>query len=264
MTPAVRDHPVFAAGFWRRIIVAPGPGVVVAALEDDVHRFHLRLAHHDQIVTGVEAEVERFPWSSCTQAGDFLTERLVGRSFVELADEDARSHCTHLLDLAGIAAAYAACTETVTFDLRVNDRKQQRTTAWLLIDEGVALQWQLDGLDIVGPEAWADRNLKSLSAWGRTLAPEVLRQAAMLRRAIFVSGVRSQPDGGPEFAADRGPQRLGACFSYQLPRADHASNSRQPRIDFSARGRAPLDGFAPDFATPLRRATPIQEKHHDA
>src|SRR5579871_6440554 len=115
----------------RRIEVHPFPGVISAGLEDDFHRFALRLEHDHGVITGLKARSERFPWSTCPEAGAFLTEQAVGRRLDSFADLDVYSHCTHLFELVILCAAHAGDTGPTRFDLWVADRKDNRTQATL-------------------------------------------------------------------------------------------------------------------------------------
>jgi hypothetical protein len=67
--------PAFPPGFWRRIIVQPYAGGVIAALEDDVHRFHLRLEHDGKRIDRIDTWELRVPYRSATG-----TARLSGKS----------------------------------------------------------------------------------------------------------------------------------------------------------------------------------------
>jgi transcriptional regulator GlxA family with amidase domain len=64
----------------------------------------------------------------------------------------------------------------------------------------------------------------------------------MLRRAVLVSGARQfNPPPGLR-AADPGSNRLGVCFNYQMPQAEHSTRTVNWLNDFSAGGE-PLAGF---------------------
>ena len=246
--------PGFSPGFWRRIELHPAQGAIVAGLEDDVHRFLVRLEHRDGIIVGAVAKAERFPWSTCADAAPFLAEQLVGKSWQALAELDAHSHCTHLFDLAVLCAAHADDAGPVRFDMRVADRIEGRTNATLFENDVAVVQWQLNGTLIEGPAQWAGLDMRKLSVWKRDLTPAQARYAMLLRRAVYVSGARAHADRMVGRAADRGPDRMGACFTYQMPRALDAEASRNPLNDFSAADTGPLQGFDPKALQPEDRA----------
>jgi len=132
-------YPSFPPGFWRRIELYPAPRMIIAGLDDDVHRFLMRLSHHEGMIMGVEARAERFPWST--------------------VHADAARHL---------------CFR------------------------------------------------------------------------------RGQPEHSPERAADR-PGRIGACFTYQMPRARDATQRQNWRQDFSGSDKGPLQGFDPELMKPRLR-----------
>lgn len=235
-------YPAFPPGLWRRIDIRPAPGEVVGGLEDDVHRFVVGLRHEGGVITAVDTREERIPWSTCAGAGAFLGEQLVGKRLAEVAAIDPHVHCTHLIELAVVCAALAEIAAPVRFDLKIADRVDDRTSGRLEIDGVPALTWFTQGTMIEGPAEWAGRDLRRLSTWKAELSPEVALQAMMLRRALMVSGARRQP----EDMQRGGPERIGACYTYQLPRANEAVRSPNWRKDFSAGSEGPLKEFHPE------------------
>ncbi|MFT3967341.1 MAG: DUF2889 domain-containing protein, partial [Sphingobium sp.] len=237
----------FPPGLWRRIRLHPGNGRIAGGLEDDVHRFLLRLDHRDGAIVAAEASAERFPWSTCPGAAPFLAEELVGRTLAEVAALDPYVHCTHLYELAVLCAAWAGEEAPVTFDLWVGDRptSEDRASARLLENGEEGLRWDLHGTMIEGPEPWTGRDLRRLSSWKGELPPGLARRVMMLRRAVQVSGSRRQPEVIADRAGER-TGRLGACFTYQMPRAMDAVQRRDWRIDFSAGAAGPLQDFDPE------------------
>jgi hypothetical protein len=240
--------PSFPPGFWRRIALHPRPGVVVAGLEDDVHRFALALAiaHRDGVITRVQTAAERAPWSTCPAAGGFIAGQLTGERLQSVAAHDPREHCTHLYDLAVLCAARAEDRHSTLFDMQVADRVDGRTSATLLEDGEPKLWWRVREGVIQEPGAWAGRSLRELSRWKAELSAEDALRAMLLRRAVFVSGARAQPQVIVGTAAERGQVRLGACYTYQMPHAAEAVHSAAWRRDFSLAGEPPLQGFDPD------------------
>jgi Protein of unknown function (DUF2889) len=237
------DFPGWPDGFWRRIELRPENGAVSVALEDNVHRFHLRLAHDGVRVTGIEAEVLRFPMSTCPGAGPFLAGELAGRALGEVAAIAPAEHCTHLRDLAILCANHAGDTAPVRFDMWVSDRTDGRATAELAVDGNTVLEWHLDGTAITGPRPGGGRDLRQLSQWSRELDPVLAEHAVLLRRAVFVSGVRAFRDGLPPLTGDWLEARLGACYTYRAPRAFGAERMPDWYRDFAESGTIPLSEF---------------------
>ena len=259
MTQATTSPPLFPPGFWRRITIQSFPGQVVGGLEDDVHRFTLTLSHSNGVVDDIEITLDRYPWTSCPGAGPFLTEQLIGKRVGELAQQDPRQHCTHLYDLALLCIHRTAIgstdeTDFIQYDLTVADRVAGQTTATLLENNIIQLRWQLQGTQIIGPDEWTGKDLRTLSSWKKKLSGADSLRAITLRRAVFVSGVRAYPNVMKGTAADRAPNRAGACFTYQLPRAENALPTQQLHKDFSQSKTQPLAQFDPN--TLIARDTP--------
>lgn len=242
---SARTHSAFPPGFRRRIAIGSAPGVVAAGLEDDVHRFTVRIAHRDGIITDVQATTPRTPWSTCPEAGPALVRELVGRALDEVAQRDPRQQCTHLMDLAVLCAEWADHSVQAVFDLQVADRTDNRTVARLLENGAEVLRWELVGSVIAGPAPWVARDLRAFSRWKLHLEPEVALRAAMLRRAVMVSGARRLPADVGSRAIDRVRERQGACFTYQSPQVEQATQSPGWRRDFSRSADQPLQGLDP-------------------
>ncbi|MET0240545.1 MAG: DUF2889 domain-containing protein [Sphingobium sp.] len=238
--------PQFPPGLWRRISIYPAAGQVVGGLEDDAHRFILRFAHADGVIVSADVQADRFPWSTCPGAAPFLAERLVGQRVEAVAALDAYANCTHLYELAVLCAAHAGDAGPVVFDLKVGDRPtSEDRTVGTLAENGVeVLRWDVHGTMIEGPGHWAGRDQRKLSTWKTELTPADAERAMMLRRAFQVSGARRQPPVMAGRAGER-TNRMGACFTYQMPRAMDAVQSREWKIDFSATRDGPLQGFDP-------------------
>lgn len=248
MDSATISFPAWPPGLWRRVIIQPGSdgrgGWIGGALEDDVHRFHMRFDHDCERITRVYAEAIRHPWSACPGAAPHIAGELAGELLSQVAARDPFQHCTHLYDLAVVMAAHAHDNAPTRFDLKVADRVDERTEAVLEENGSELLRWQLDGTAISGTGANAGLDLKQLSKWKQDLPPRDAERATMLRRAVFVSGARQfNPPPGLR-AADQGSQRMGVCYNYQLPQAEQSTRMEGWRSDFSERGE-PLAGFDP-------------------
>lgn len=243
------NYPTWPPGLWRRIVLQPGPGWIGGALEDDMHRFHMRFDHKDGRIVAVKAQALRHPWSECPGAAPHIAGELTGELLSDVANRDPSLHCTHLFDLAVVMAAHAGDSEPTRFDMRVADRVAGRTTATLERNGVECVRWYLDELAISGGEPWDGKDLKRLSQWKRELAPELAELATILRRAVFISGGR-QFEATSDRANHMGDFRQGVCFNYQPPQIDRSVRNKVWRKDFSASGLEPLMGFDPaeDFA----------------
>lgn len=242
MTGSNASFPTFPLGLWRRIVLQPGPGWIGAALEDDMHCFSIRLDHDGERITKVIAKAHRTPWSACPGATAFIAKELTGELLAEVARRDPTQHCTHLLDMAIVAAAHAHDTSPTVFDMQVADRVEGRTTATLFQDGAERLHWQLQDTIIEGPERFAGLDIKRVSKWKHDFPLQEAEWSTLLRRAIFISGGRVyQPPMGKR-AAEMGPMRMGVCYNYQVPQADK-STPIFDRREFPMTEHEPLEDF---------------------
>ena len=251
MTDTTRTFPTFPPGLHRRIVLQPGDGWIGGALEDDMHRFHIRLDHAGGRVTRVSARAVRHPWSACPGATGFIARELTGELLADVGKRDPAQHCTHLYDLAILAAAHAGDTGPTRFDMTVADRVEGRTTASLAQDGTERLRWQLDGTAITEGSAHAGLDLRQLSKWKRELPPHEAEWATLLRRAIFVSGARQYIAPSAEQTAAMNEGRMGVCFNYQMPQAEGSTRTPGWHRDFSQSGHEPLENLDPqrEFAS---------------
>jgi hypothetical protein len=241
------DFPTYPPGLWRRIVLQPGSGWIGGALEDDMHSFRIRLDHKDGRIIKAYAKPVRTPWSMCPGAADHIAEELTGELLTDVAARDPLQHCTHLYDLAVLAAAHANDTELTTFDMHVADRIGAtqlgggRSSGTLSVNGVEKMRWLTDGTEIVGPERFAGRSLKGVSRWKHEYTPEEAEWATVLRRAIFVSPARQYDPPFGKKAGEMGEFRRGVCYNYQAPQID-LSEPLFDKWDFSMSGKIPLEG----------------------
>ena len=69
--------------------------------------------------------------------------------------------------------------------------------------------------------------------------------AALLRRAVFVSGARQYVAPDLEQTAALNAGRMGVCFNYQMPQAQGSTRTPNWHRDFSESGIEPLGGLDP-------------------
>jgi hypothetical protein len=238
----------------RRIRVRSEGGVVHADLEDDFHRFALRVEHDGERVTAVPAAAARYPWTTCPGAIAELA-RLVGLPLTEshaavCAYSHPRAHCTHLFDLAAVAVGCAARGAAgVDYRVAVPDAPNGTRVVQLERDAGRRLEWHLDEVDIVPPTErpfagirlvggfadWAERALSRLDA----------EAALVLRRAIFVAMGRRFDFERIEAATAFGALPA-ACHSFNPGVREHADRVHGMLRDFGERPDALLvEGLEP-------------------
>jgi hypothetical protein len=211
-------------------------------LEDDFHRFGLTLHHDGACVTAVEGDAERFPWTTCPSAVEPLRSVAgapISRRLTELGEHvAARSNCTHLFDLAGLAIAHVAraAAGTRRYDANIPDRSGAATSPQLERDGELVLRWQLEGTTITGPPPYDGIALRSgFLAWAEeTLDNEEAEAAIVLRRACDISFGRAMDLDVYESAADLGEIMLGTCHSFQPGTIEVALRNRGQTRDFSS------------------------------
>lgn len=235
-------------GFRRRIRIEPQPRAVAAMVEDDIHCMGVILRHDGSTVGEVVPLTPRMPWNTCPGAAAKLVETFEGQALSEVtAKRDKKQNCTHLHDMAVLAAAHAFDSEPTTFDIYASDpvdgvrllevrRNGQRVHRWIERDgllEGAA---GIEGQSLLGMRDWIsnlgedDREAARLLQWGsliahgRTMSAEEQSEAAALP---------------------------ANCYTLQPERAVHAKRVGD-RFDFSEGSRVPLADIADTLATMLQ------------
>ena len=232
--PPQRDYdPDRAAGYRRRIVITPEARISVASLEDDFHHMRVTLRHDDCRVTEVGSETLRAPWNICPAAAVKLATDFTGASLhAAAAGADKRQNCTHLYDLAVLAAAHAADDMPTRYDVLVADPQDAVVHAELRRNGDALLHWVLEGNVLVEPMELAGIPLGGLRDWIGALDGPMKEAARILQWATFVAHGRAIPLG-QQSDASRMPLN---CYTFQPDRAAHAVRSGL-RHDFSQSGR---------------------------
>lgn len=203
---------------------------VVAWMEDDNHHFGVTITHDGKIVTDVESEMIRFPFSSCPGSRLPLRE-LIGKPLVKRGTDigahvNMRYNCTHVFDLTGLAVAHAAQErDHRRYECIVPDRELPegfergspqlgRTQPQLFCDGELVMALDIEGQDIIGPEKYAGHtlNVRGFRAWTETLSIEDAEYATVIRRTMLVAGGRMMDlDDQPTAAFGPGP----VCYTFQ-------------------------------------------------
>lgn len=235
-------------GFRRRIRVEAGARAVVALLEDDYHCMAVTLEHEAGVVRAVIPVMYREPWTTCPGAIAQLRETFAGRPLAEVtARADKQRNCTHLHDLAVLAASHADRAGGFAYDVRVSDPADGRRLLEIRRDDVPLMCWvEQDGV-LVSPDSAAGRTLFTLRGWIAGL-PGVLREPArLLQWAGIVAHGRSMERARLGSAVGMPPN----CYTFQPERV--ASARRIGKIvDFSAGDAAPLDGVGAEEIARVR------------
>lgn len=231
-------------GCYRRAIrIRAADGQAVAEIEDDYHHFVVTIRHASGQVTDARGHAVRYPWSQCPMAGAALAElrglAIAAHPTAIYRHVDPLGHCTHMLEMAGLAIAQAARgLGARRYDVTVTDPVGGGVEAQLLCDGVLLAGWTLqDGL-IAGPgERRGQRPAAFRSGALRDLPPDEAEILLILRRAIGLAAARGLDVD--RFATAAAMGRPPACFVFRPGVAEHAARRYGSGRDFST-GAGPL------------------------
>lgn len=221
---------VFALpGYRRTLRVEPGAGLVRALLEDDLHAMTVELRHDGTVVTGLAAVMDRAPWTTCPGALAVLHDTFAGVGLDAVtARRDKQANCTHLHDLAVLAAAHAGDAGPSDYTIAVSDPRDGERLLEIRRDGAALHRWvECDGV-LVAPASVIGRSLLSLRDWIATLAGPAQEAARLLQWAGLVAHGRTLSLEEKHAALLRHP----SCFTMQPERVGQAAALAPPR-DFS-------------------------------
>jgi len=228
-------------GFRRRFIVTPRPDRVSSEVEDDYHCMGVTI-HHDGITARkVEAHMQRAPWTTCPGAVAKLEQTFTGVALESFAARgEKRANCTHLHDLAVLAAAHAFEGDPLVFDILVTDPLDGRRQSQLRRNGTPLLGWtQLDG-QLVEPKELSGVNFDQMRPWIDSLDPDRQEAARLLRWGSILAHGRTIPW---ERQSDSSRLPAGNCYTFQPERKAEARRIGTIR-DFS-HGAGPLEEHRP-------------------
>jgi hypothetical protein len=238
------------SGYRRRILIEPAADRVSAELEDDYHRMVVTLLHADGVITGVESEMKRSPWTGCPGAMERLRETFTGVTLADAARRgEKNTNCTHLYDLALFAAGHASDAAPTAYEIHASDTsngtREGARTSRLWRGGELLFDWKLDGMTMSAPPEVAGRTLFELGGFIAALEPATAEAARVLRWATIVGHGRGMdiPAGLPatSFAT-------GSCYNFQPERAETSTRRPGADIDLSAAGREPMADRSEAFA----------------
>jgi hypothetical protein len=212
----------------RRILLqTTSPHEVVADLEDDFHHFIVTLGHDGSVVTSVDVESQRWPWSTCPGAAVPL-RALAGAPLTRRWTHAARwtdpaLNCTHQFDAAAHAITHAARGEAVRqYDVEVGAvlaRGEEVAANRLWVDGTLALEWHLKParrpVDL--PPELADAPWRGgFLRWAdEHLEPDIAERVCVLRRASDIGMGRGMPLDDIPVASELPGSMRGVCHSLQ-------------------------------------------------
>ena len=216
--------------FRRRVRIEPDKGVVTATLNDTFHAMRVRLSHDGHIVTHAEAELSRFPMTTCPGAADPYRE-LIGLPVATdrpafFAPGRASRNCTHLLDLGLLAlGAVHRGDGPLVYDVAIPDAVDGCTVLTASVGGMAVHVWTLQDNQIVAPDVFAGRSVfGGFATWAEAAFQGVALDAARVaQKSVFVARGRAfEVDGVPPRPAALQVNRTGACFSFSTPWREQA------------------------------------------
>lgn len=219
--------------FRRRVRVQSTTDVVTAVLNDSFHSMWIRLHHDGDSVTEVEAELNRFPKTTCPSATSALAEL---RGLPLNADRRAlfasgrtSRNCTHLLDMALLALRTVERRDCeVIFDVEIPDIVDGCTELSALVNGKVLHRWRLNNDIIIAPASFAGTALfGGFAVWAESQFEGISLDAARIaQKSVFVSkGLIYKVDGEPPVRAIAEKHRHGQCHSFSSPSVEVAMDN---------------------------------------
>jgi hypothetical protein len=226
-------------GFRRRLLVTPSPGMVRSDVEDDYHRMSVAVRHDGQVATRVEGEVFRAPWTTCPGARAVLEHTFAGVRLDAFGRQGEKvTNCTHLYDLAVLAAAHAHDTASTIYDILVADAVGGVWRAELRCNGARVLGWDVADGVITAPVELAGMRLDGLRSWIASLDPVSQEHAKLLRWGTMLAHGRARRFAPP---TEPRPLPIGQCFSFQPENAPHVVYVEGSFHDFSGDTHGPLE-----------------------
>lgn len=228
-------------GFRRRFRLTPTQQAVQAELEDDFHCMSVIVRHDGEKATQVEPDLRRAPWTTCPGAVEKLRQTFTGVGLASFAERgEKQTNCTHLHDLATLAAAHAFDGEATIYDILVSDPVDGQRHAEIRRNGKTVLQWTEAQFQIVEPKTAAGVRLDKLRTWIAGLAPEMQEPARLLQWGNMLANGRTIPLEKQSDAT----KMPASCYTFQPERKIVAQRVGLIR-DFSGGADQPLGGYEP-------------------
>ena len=226
-------------GYRRRFKVVPESGKVAAALEDDFHCMLVTLRHDGETIQQATGVMERWPWTTCPGAQAVLKATFEGVKLDAAASRgEKRRNCTHLHDLALLAAAHAHDDAPTTYDILVSDPVDRRTEAEIRRGGSTIMRFVHEDSVLIEPAEVEGVSLFKLRSWIDSLNDPQREAARLLQWATIVAHGRQIPMEDQSDATRVPPN----CYTFQPEQAVNAVRIGEI-IDFSASDATPLDHF---------------------
>ena len=200
----------------------------------------VEVVHDGETATEILPAMRRAPWTTCPGAEAQLKDTFTG---VKLADFPSRgqkkANCTHLYDIAQLAAAHAADPAPAVYDILVSDPEDGKRRAELRRGENCLIGWTERNFEVLEPEELRGMNLAGdLTPWVGERPPEIREAARLLRWGTMLANGRTIPLEEQSDATKMPPN----CYTFQPERAVIAERVGLIR-DFSEGSAEPLGEY---------------------
>jgi len=228
-------------GFRRRFRITPEADRICCEVEDDFHCMSVTVYHDGERASRVEPQMRRVPWTTCPGAVEELDKVFAGAALKEFPKQGAKqSNCTHLYDLALLAAAHAHDDADSVIDILVSDPEDDRRRAELHCNGETILSWVESAFTIVEPEGLAGESLWDLRDWMAQQDAATQEAARLLRWGNMLANGRTIPLADQSDASKMPPN----CYTFQPERAQVAQRVGEIK-DFGPGGDVPLQNYRP-------------------
>ncbi|MDB5713651.1 MAG: hypothetical protein JWO15_1048 [Sphingomonadales bacterium] len=214
-------NPDFGTGAARRVIrlAKPEDGIVEGHLVDNYHEMRIRLRHADGVITGCEGDMIRFPTTLCPGAALVVRELIGMRLDADLNDRmRMRRNCTHLYDLAALAAQHARRPQTARiYEAIVPDDSGLPVTISVTCDDAIVHAWTTLAGQIIAPQSLKGLPLlRGFTRWASAmLTGDALEAAMILGKTCFIATVRPfAPESSAGQPVRENVAMVGACYAY--------------------------------------------------
>ena len=225
-------------GFRRRFRITPEAASVCAEVEDDFHHMSVTLRHDGKTATALDPVMQRVPWTICPGALTTIRDTFTGIALADFAARgEKRENCTHLYDLALLAAAHAEDREILVMDILVSDPIDSLRRAEIRRNGEFMVGWVDSKYKIVEPPEIAGISLDKLRPWIDSLTPPQREAARLLQWGAILAHGRSRPVAKQSDASSIGVDR---CYTFQSRRVASAVRIDAIR-DFSNGKLQPLE-----------------------
>jgi len=174
--------------------------------------------------------MQRVPWTVCPGAAAQLQRTFTGVALADFAARgEKRENCTHLHDLAILAAAHALDGGPLVYDILVSDPIAGRRRVEMRRNGAAVLAWSDEKNRIVEPAELAGVTLDKLRPWIDSLPAEQRESARLLQWGAIIANGRSR---SLDQQSDASALGVGRCYTFQAHRVAAAKRIDDIR-DFS-------------------------------